>query len=210
MSRARSTDPQRRYSEVVRTRWLLVVGVAAAFAAPRQLQAQRGSIGPSSPAPTQRAGARSAPRQPATHIRIRSGAIALSASRARSLHRVRLCRSTVFGLFAFDPYWWLAPDVIDDDIDVAALPPETRSPIPRPKGGLQLDVEPRDAFVYLDGVLVGTVDRFKGYFEHLETTAGFHLVEFVAADYDPLIATVTVAPDRTTTYRASLNRAAGR
>jgi hypothetical protein len=186
------------------------MAVAAALATPGQLQAQHGSIGVRGPAPTRRAGARSAPRQPATHIRIRSGAIALSASRARSLHRVYVLRSNLLGLFAFDPYWWLAPDVIDDDVDVAALLPQMPSPGPRPKGGLQLDVEPRRAFVYLDGVFAGTVDQFKGYFEHLETTAGFHIVEFVAADYDPLIATVTVAPDRTTTYRASLTRAAGR
>jgi len=192
------------------TRFSLVMAVAAALATAGQLQAQHGSIGIRGPAPTRRGGARSAPRQPATHIRIRSGAIALSASRARSRHRVSVLRSNVLGLFAFDPYWWLAPDVIDDDVDVAAAPPETLAPGPRPKGGLQLDVEPRRALVYLDGVLAGTVDQFKGYFEHLETAAGFHVVEFVAADYDPLIATVTVAPDRTTTYRASLNRAAGR
>ena len=161
------------------------------------------------PGPTRPGGARSAPRQPATHIRLRPGAIALSASRARSLHRVYAVRSTLVGLFAFDPYWWLAPDVVDDEIDVA-LSLETPSLAARPKGGLQLDVEPRRALVYLDGVLAGTVDQFKGYFAHLETTAGFHVVEFVAADYDPLIATVMVAADRTTTYRASLNRAAGR
>ena len=128
----------------------------------------------------------------------------------RNPHRVCVLRSTVLGLFAFDPYWWLAPDVIEEDVDEAALPGETASPGSRPKGGLQLDVEPRRALVYLDGVLAGTVDQFKGYFEHLETIAGVHVVEFIAADYDPLIATVTVTPDRTTTYRASLNRAAGR
>jgi len=61
-----------------------------------------------------------------------------------------------------------------------------------------------------DGIFVGTVDQFKGYFQHLETTAGYHLVEFVAPDYDPLIVEVAVAPNKTTTYRASLNRAAGR
>jgi len=189
-----------------------VITVAAAFAAPRPLQAQQGSIGTRSAAPTRPGGVRPTARQPATHIRIRPGAIALSASRARAHSRLRVCvfRSTAVGLFALDPYWWLAPDVIDDDVDVAALPVETPSPGSRPKGGLQLDVEPRRALVYLDGVLAGTVDQFKGYFDHLETTAGFHVVEFVAADYDPLIATVTVAPDRTTTYRAFLNRAAGR
>src|SRR6476619_6843666 len=174
------------------------MAVAGALAAPGQLQAQQGSRGARSPAPTRAGGARAAPRQPPTHIRLRPGAIALPAARARSLHRVCVLRSTAVGLFAFDPYWWLAPDLIDDDVDRAALPQETVPPGPRPKGGLQLDVEPRRAFVYLDGVLAGTVDQFKGYFEHLETTAGFHVVEFVAADYDPLIATVTVAPDRTT------------
>ena len=119
-----------------------------------------------------------------------------------------MIRSPLIGLVAFDPYWWLAPDVIDED--VAALPESMPPPGPRPTGGLQLDVEPRRAIVYLDGIFVGTVDQFKGYFQHLETTAGFHLVEFVAPDYDPLIAEVTVAPDKTTTYRASLNRAGGR
>jgi len=114
----------------------------------------------------------------------------------------------MLGLFAFDPDWWLAPDVIDDDI--AAPPLSMPPPGPRPVGGLQLDVEPRRAIVYLDGFFVGTVDQFKGYFQHLETAAGFHVVEFVAVDYEPLLAEVTVAPNTTTTYRASLNRAAGR
>jgi len=123
-------------------------------------------------------------------------------------HRVCVVRSPVLGLFAFDPYWWLAPDAIDDTI--AAPPPSMPTPGPRPTGGLQLDVEPRHAIVYLDGIFAGTVDQFKGYFQHLETTAGYHLVEFVAHDYDPLIAEVTVAPNKTATYRASLNRAGGR
>jgi len=124
------------------------------------------------------------------------------------VHRVCVVRSPILGLFAFDPYWWLAPDVVDDTF--AASPPSMPPPGPRPTGGLQLDVEPRRAIVYLDGIFVGTVDQFKGYFQHLETTAGYHLVEFVAIDYDPLITGVTVSPDRTTTYRASLNRAGGR
>jgi len=124
-------------------------------------------------------------------------------------HRVYVFRSPVIGLFALDPYWWLAPDVIDEDVAVLP-PPMPPPPGMRPTGGLQLDVEPRRAFVYLDGILVGTVDQFKGYFQHLETAAGFHVVEFIAPDYDPLIAEVTVAPDRTTTYRASMNRAGGR
>jgi hypothetical protein len=186
-----------------------MMALAATVAAQCQLEAQQGSIGTRSAA-APRGGVRPAPRQPAAPIRIHAGAIALSPSRARTRHRVYVLRSPLIGLFALDPYWWLAPDAIEDDVDAAALPPETPSPGSRPTGGLQLDVEPRRALVYLDGVLAGIVDQFKGYFAHLETTAGVHVVEFVAADYDPLIATITVAPDRTTTYRAFLNRAAGR
>ena len=77
-------------------------------------------------------------------------------------------------------------------------------------GGLQLDVEPRRAFVYVDGFLIGTVDQFKGYFQHLETTAGYHVIEFISPDYEPLMTGVTVVPNMTTTYRAFLNRASGR
>ena len=73
-------------------------------------------------------------------------------------------------------------------------------------GGLQLDLEPRRAQVYVDGLYVGLVDQFKGYYYHLDVPAGRHHVEIITRDYDPLIVDVTVSPDRTTTYRASLNR----
>lgn len=71
-------------------------------------------------------------------------------------------------------------------------------------GGLQLDVEPRRAQVYADGRYVGVVDDFRGYYQHLQIGAGSHVIEIVAADYDPLIIRVTVSPGRTTTYRGSL------
>jgi len=119
-------------------------------------------------------------------------------------------RSTVLGFFAFDPYWWLAPEYIDEQGVALPPPAPVLPPGPRPTGGLQLDVEPRKAFVYVDGFLVGIVDQFKGYFQHLETTAGYHVVEFIAPDYEPLLTEVTVVPNKTTTYRASMNRAGGR
>ena len=111
-------------------------------------------------------------------------------------HRPLPCRSSVFGLVLFDPYWWME----------LAPPPDDS----RPVGGVQLDVEPRRALVYVDGLLAGVVDDFSGYYHHLPAAAGVHTIEMIAPDYDPLIITVTVAPDRTTTYRGSLNRAAGR
>jgi len=114
-----------------------------------------------------------------------------------------LVRSSVFGLVAFDPYWWLAPEV---DVDSVAPPAAMPTSGPILSGGLQLDVEPRRAFVYVDGVLAGTVDQFKGYFQNLETSAGFHVITFLAPGYDPLTVEVTVIPNRTDTYRGFLNR----
>jgi len=197
----------------MRAPWLFAIAVVAACGAPRQLHAQRASIGAHTavtPA-TRRGGARAAPapRQSMPPVRRPPGTITtVPAIPHGYVHRVCVVRSPILGLFAFDPYWWLAPDVVDDN--VVALPPPLPSPGARPTGGLQLDVEPRRAFVYLDGIFVGTVDQFKGYFQHLETTAGYHLVEFISPDYDALITEVTVVPNKTTTYRAFLNRASGR
>ena len=105
-----------------------------------------------------------------------------------------------------DPSWLWAPS----GVDATFLPPEAPPLQPRPLGGLQLDVEPRRALVYLDGWYVGLVDDFSGYYRHLETGAGSHIIEIVAPDYEPLIVDVAVSPGRTVTYRNSLNRAPGR
>jgi PEGA domain-containing protein len=115
-------------------------------------------------------------------------------------------RSAIFGLVVFDPYWWWDPGTAD-----AAPPVENfQEAGPRPTGGLQLDVDPRRALVYVDGRFAGTVDDFSGYFKHLEIPAGTHIIEFVAPNYEPLLAELLVAPGRTTTFRMSLNRAPGR
>jgi len=124
-------------------------------------------------------------------------------------HQPNCFRSSVFGLVVFDPYWWVAPDAGDETV-MPPLPPPLPFASPRPLGGLQLDVEPRRALVYVDGILVGTVDQYKGYFQHLETTAGYHVLEFISPDYQPLVTEVTVVPGKTTTYRGFLNRANGR
>lgn len=120
------------------------------------------------------------------------------------MHRPMHFRSSLLGFIAFDPYWWL--DVSDEFVRPLATPPT----VPSLSGGIQLDVEPRRALVYVDGVLAGTVDQFKGYYQHLETSAGFHLIDILAPDYEPLTVAVTVVPNKTTTYRAFLNRAGGR
>jgi PEGA domain len=79
-----------------------------------------------------------------------------------------------------------------------------------PTGGVQLDVDPRGAQVYVDGKLVGLIREFSGYYKHLEIAAGPHLVTIIAPDYEPLIVPVLVSPGRTMTFRGTLTRAYGR
>ena len=106
-----------------------------------------------------------------------------------------------FGLVYFDPYWyWESRAIADAPLSVEA------SDDGRPIGGLQLDVEPRRAMVYVDGRFAGLVEQFSGYYRHMDIPAGLHRIELVAADFDPLVADVSVSPGRTTTYRASLTR----
>lgn len=106
----------------------------------------------------------------------------------------------------FDPSWLWAPSVAGEML-LPASPPSHQQ---RPVGGLQLDVEPRRALVYVDGSFAGLVEDFSGYYRHLETSAGWHIIEIVAPDYQPLVFDVAVSPGRTTTYRSSLNRAPSR
>jgi hypothetical protein len=115
----------------------------------------------------------------------------------------RVFRSLWFGLVLFDPYLWV-PGSFDRGFPTS---PDLAADESRPMGGLQLDVEPRRAQVYVDGRwLAGVVDDFSGYYHHLDLPAGPHRIELVASGYDPLLVEVVVSPDRTTTYRGSLNR----
>jgi hypothetical protein len=93
-----------------------------------------------------------------------------------------------------------------DDTDAAdALAPLEANP-----GGLQLDVEPRRADVYVDGLRTGTVADFSGYYHHLEVSSGLHRIVILADGYDPLMFDIVVSPRQTTTYRGALMRAPGR
>lgn len=74
-----------------------------------------------------------------------------------------------------------------------------------PTGGVQLDVTPWRSQVYVDGMLMGRVDAFSGYFHPLELTAGPHQIAIVDTGYEPIVFEVMVTPGRTTTYRGALN-----
>jgi hypothetical protein len=86
-------------------------------------------------------------------------------------------------------------------------PAVARPAASRPIGGVQLDLEPRRAQVFVDGAYAGLVDEFRGYYQHLALPAGLHRIEVLTPGYVPLIFDVTVVPDRTITYRRSLDEA---
>ena len=74
-----------------------------------------------------------------------------------------------------------------------------------PTGGVQLDVQPWRATVFVDGVYAGRVDDFKGYYNHLELPAGPHQIVVVESGYQPLVIEAMVVPGETTTYRGTMN-----
>ena len=108
-----------------------------------------------------------------------------------------------FGLVTFDRAWLWTPTVVGGALD----DPRVSTLEQGLSGGLQLDIEPRRALVYVDGWYVGVVDQFSGYYHHLDLAAGSHTIEILATDYDPLAFDIAIVPGRTTTYRGSLQRA---
>jgi hypothetical protein len=99
------------------------------------------------------------------------------------------------------PVWWPWGVV---------LLPDTTTLVPvrladgAPTGGVQLDVLPWSAQVYVDGSPVGRVEEFRGYYHHLELPAGPHVIDIVAAGHPPLRVEIVVIPGRTITYRGTV------
>jgi hypothetical protein len=98
------------------------------------------------------------------------------------------------------PWVWWAP-VYGLESPVRAVPLAEGAPA----GGVQLDILPWRAGVFLDGVHVGRVDDFRGYYHHLEAPAGPHRIVVVDRGYTPLVFDVVVSPGRTTTLRGILH-----
>jgi hypothetical protein len=106
--------------------------------------------------------------------------------------------------FVFVTPFWLSDEMIrSGDIGDAQL----RLPLPSglPPGGVQLDVQPWRAHVYVDGAYAGLVEDFKGYYRHLEISAGPHVIVIVTPGYEPLVVELRVSPGQVTTYRGTLN-----
>jgi hypothetical protein len=71
---------------------------------------------------------------------------------------------------------------------------------------LRLKVKPRNAMVYVDGYYAGIVDDYDGVFQRLRVEPGEHRIEIRADGYEPIEVDVRSEPNRTITYRASLQR----
>ncbi len=174
-------------------------------------------------------GRRPADRGPVWWLRresdLRSSTGAASGSEARhDQHATRPSHATScpppFSMRPFRAYRWAWPLMFyggiglgyfgDEFYGVASGTGPAFAPGEAPEGGLQLAVEPRRAAVYVDGVQVGTVDDFDGYYHHLSLTSGPHRIVILLDGYEPLSIDTVITPGRTSTYRGSLMRAPGR
>jgi hypothetical protein len=100
--------------------------------------------------------------------------------------------------------WWpwspiLPLGGVGSDVGVNAIPPDAG-----PAGGLQLDVQPWRAQVFVDGLYEGRAEDFRGYYQHLALSPGLHVIAVVADDYEPLVLEILTSPGQTMTYRGNL------
>lgn len=80
-------------------------------------------------------------------------------------------------------------------------------PLPNPRyGGVQLEVTPRDAAVYVDGYYAGIVDDFDGVAQRLALEPGPHRFEIVAPGLQTLAFDVNVRENETVRYRGEMVR----
>jgi len=71
-------------------------------------------------------------------------------------------------------------------------------------GKLRLDIDQRDAEVYIDGYYAGVIDDFDGVLQGLRLEPGSYQVQVALPGFAPLEFDVRITPGRTTTYRGSL------
>jgi hypothetical protein len=81
--------------------------------------------------------------------------------------------------YFYDPFWWGFYDF-----------QYRRYPYPYPyyyqTAELRIQVQPKQAEVYIDGYLVGTVDNFDGVFQRLQVPLGEHEITIYSPGYRPI------------------------
>jgi hypothetical protein len=83
---------------------------------------------------------------------------------------------------------------------------DERSEEDRNMGSIRLKANAKEARVYIDGALVGTVDDFDGFSDHLELTAGTYAIELRADGYETYSGELVVEASKTLTERVSLKK----
>lgn len=73
-------------------------------------------------------------------------------------------------------------------------------------GSIRLKAKPKEALVYIDGALAGTVDDFDGMSDHLRLESGLHLLELHADGYEPYEGEFEVKAGKTLTERVSMKK----
>lgn len=112
----------------------------------------------------------------------------------RHWHDPYLYGPSYYGAF---PYYWNQPQY-----DIPRTGREERDD--PPTGALRLKVTPREAKVYVDGALAGSVDEFDGLTNHLRLPAGRYQIEFRADGYETRLMEVVVEEGKTRTERTRL------
>lgn len=74
----------------------------------------------------------------------------------------------------------------------------------RVSGGIRLDLDIRDAAVYVDGYYAGVVDDFDGSLQSVRLEPGPHRIEIEREGFEAVSFEVNVEPGRTITYRTQL------
>jgi hypothetical protein len=77
----------------------------------------------------------------------------------------------------------------------------------RPYGAVRLDLQERDAQVFVDGAYAGIVDNFDGRTQSLSLEPGTHQIELRLDGFQSTSFNVSVAPGGTVTYRTPLRPA---
>jgi hypothetical protein len=116
--------------------------------------------------------------------------------------------------WGWNPYWYYDPFAsygyggYGNPYGYSSSTPDPNT-APAPKrevGSLRVKAKPVNAQVYIDGVLVGSVDDFDGLTNHLELDAGPHQMQIKADGYRPYTADINVKSGRTSTERVNLKK----
>jgi PEGA domain-containing protein len=110
-----------------------------------------------------------------------------------------------WGLYSYADPWWgdvgpydYYPYEYDGYADTPTFTDEA--------GGVRLQVNPKDADVYVDGGKAGVVDDFDGHFQSLKLSPGVHHIELRASGYAPLAFDVNIEPGQTLQYQDSMKK----